>query len=135
MSRYDIDKDLFDNIEIPNYIKRELYKDCKRGKRASDLRFRYAGPLTALIVMAAVGLTGFGVKAGYDTWINRVKSMPEIEKTELFEEIKNDEGVTIDEAYSRKLTNVEILKIADLEKKYYNSALFPEGEVQRLQKL
>ena len=135
MSRYDIDKDLFENIEIPNYIKRELYKDCKRGKRAADLRFRYAGPLTALIVMAAVGLTGFGVKAGYDNWVKRVESMPETEKTELFEEIKNDEGVTIDEAYSRKLTNVEILKIADLEKKYYNSALFPEGEVQRLQKL
>jgi hypothetical protein len=135
VSRYDIDKDLFENIEIPNYIKRELYKDCKRGKRAADLRFRYAGPLTALIVMAAVGLTGFGVKAGYDTWVNRMKSMPETEKTELFEEIKSDESVTMDGAWSRQLTNVETLKIADLERKYYDSALFPEGEVQRLEKL
>ena len=135
MSRYDINSDLFDNIEIPNYIKRELYKDCKRGKRAADLRFRFAGPLTALIILGAVGLTGIGAKAGYETWVKRMETMPETEKEELFEEINNDTGVTIDEAWSRKLTDVEIIKIAELENKYYNLNVYPENEVQRLEKL
>ena len=135
MSRYDINSDLFDNIEIPNYIKRELYKDCKRGKRAADLRFRFAGPLTALIILGAVGLTGIGAKAGYETWVKRMETMPETEKAELFEEINNDTGITIDEAWSRKLTDVEIIKIAELENKYYNLNVYPENEVQRLEKL
>lgn len=135
MSRFDINPDLLENIEIPYDMKRDLYRDCKRGKRAADLRLRYAGPLTALIIVTAIGATGICAKAGYDTWIKRMETMPETEKTELFEEIKSDESITLDGAWSRALTSVESIKIADLERKYYNSDVFPEGEVQRLEKL
>ncbi len=135
MSRHDIDKDLFDNIEIPGHMKRELYKNCIREKRTSDLRFRYAGALTALIIVSAVMLTGISAKAYYETWLKRAESMPETEKEELIEEINNDTGVTIDDAWSRPLTNDEVLRIAELEKDYYDKSVFPTGEVIRLDKL
>lgn len=135
MSNYDLDRDLFTNIEISDKTKSEIYKNCIRGKRTSDLRFRYAGALTALIVTAIVGGTGITAKAFYDTVNNRMESMPEDELAELAQEIAHDTSVTIDGAWSRKLTDAETIRMAELERQYYAGAYFPEGEVERVSSL
>lgn len=135
MNRYDIDKDLFSNIEISNDIKLELYRNCKKGKRTADLRFKYAGVLTALIVILIVGSTGIGAKACYDGIKSRMESMSDKEQESLKEDLQNDTGVTIDGSWSRKLTNDEELRMAELERQYYDLGVYPETEVKRLKTL
>lgn len=135
MNRYDIDKDLFSNIEISNDIKLELYRNCKKGKRTADLRFRYAGVLTALIVILIVGCTGFGAGACYESIKARMESMSEKEHDDLVNDLQNDTGITIDDSWSRKLTNDEVLRLAELERQYYDLGVYPETEVKRLKTL
>ena len=132
MNRFDLDRDLFYNIEISSNTKRELYKNCLKGKRTADLRFRYAGMLTALIVAAVVGGTGIGAKAFYESVKDRMEKMPAAEVEEYFEDVNNDTSVTIDGSWSRKLTDEETLRMAELEKKYYGEALYPAGEISRV---
>ena len=135
MNNYDLGKELFDNIEISYDTKNELYKNCIRGKRTADLRFRYAGALTALIVTAIVGGTGITAKAFYETVSDRMEKMSDTELEELAEEINSNTSVTIDGAWSRKLTDTETLRMAELERKYYSEAFYPEGEIERVSAL
>ncbi len=135
MNRNDFDQDLFSNIEISERAKRNLYTNCKRGKRAGDLRFRYATALTALIGGLAFGCTGIGTFAYYQSVQTRLANMSSEEVTAYAEDLSNDHGVTIDESYSRKLTNEETLKVAELEKKYYAENEFPAEDVKRVASL
>ena len=135
MNRYDIDKDLFSNIEISNDIKLELYKNCKKGKRTADLRFRYASVLTALIVIVIIGCSGFGARACYEGIKSRMESMSQKEHDDLVDDLQNDTGVKTDDAWSRKLTDDEVLRMAKLERQYYDLGVYPESEVERLKTL
>lgn len=135
MNRYDIDKDLFSNIEISNDIKLELYKNCKKGKRTADLRFRYASVLTALIVIVIIGCSGFGARACYEGIKSRMESMPQKEHDDLVDDLQNDTGVKTDDAWSRKLTDDEVLRMAKLERQYYDLGVYPESQVKRLKTL
>jgi len=125
-------KDLLSNIEISSDLQKEIYENCKKGKRAGDLRFRYSGVITALIVILIFGTTGAGSYAYYRSVQSRMEAMPDFEIKEYSLDLENDTGVTIDEAYSRNLTNEETLRMAELERKYNAEGVFPEGEVKRV---
>jgi len=133
VNRNDFDKDLFSNIEIGDDLKRELYNNCKAGKRAGDFRFRYAGLLSALISIAIFGTTGAGAFAYYYNSVQaRMEAMPQEEVQEYANDLENDRSVTINGSYSRKLTDDEILRAAELERKYNAEGEFPEENVKRV---
>ncbi|MBR6309424.1 MAG: hypothetical protein IKR39_12555 [Lachnospiraceae bacterium] len=132
MSRRDFNKDLFSNIEITQDIKNEIYENCRRGQRTSDLRFRYSGVITALIVILIFGCTGAGSYAYYRSVQSRMEAMQPEEIKEYALDLDNDTSVTIDGAYSRRLTDEESLRVAELERKYNAEGEFPEGEVKRV---
>lgn len=135
VNRDDFGRDLLSNIEISTADKRALYINCKKGKRAGDIRFRHAGVLTALMVIVIVGCTGIGASAAYKTYKDRLKNMSNEEVEQYSIDLSNDTGVTIDEAWSRALTNEETLRLAELEREYYGNSLFPSDEVGRVDKL
>ena len=132
MNRYDFGKNLLDNIDISEDLKKELYEKARKGKRAGDLRFRYVHALTAMITAVVIGGAGMVVKAGYDTVAKRFENMSEEERDEYTEDIKNDTAVTIDGSWSRKLTDEETLRMAKLERDYYDNGFFPAENVGRV---
>ena len=129
------DRELFSNIDISEEYKKELFENCRKGKRAGDLRFRYSGVLCALIVTVIFGCTGAGSYAYYRSVQARMEAMPETEIHEYVLDLENDTGVTIDDSYSRKLTDEEALRVAELERKYNAEAAFPAEDVKRVEKL
>ncbi len=130
-----INKDLFSNIEISNKAKKEIYENCLKGKRAGDIRFRYAGLLTAMIGALVIGSTGIGTYAYYQSVQARMESMPAEEVREYVLDLEHDTAVTIDDAYSRKLTDEESLRVAELERKYNSEGMYPEENVERVDTL
>ena len=58
-----INKDLISNIEISDDMKRSIYRNCIKGKRSADFRFKYATVLTALIIVAVFGVFSIGASA------------------------------------------------------------------------
>ncbi|MCR5701246.1 MAG: hypothetical protein K6G76_03760 [Lachnospiraceae bacterium] len=135
MNNYNLNKGLFNNIEISDEMKEELFENCKNGKRTADVRFKHAGALTALLIAALVGGTGVGATAYYQSVMKRMESMPQEEVKEYVQDINNDFSVTISGSWSRQLTNDESLRLAELERKYYGENLFPEQEVQHVKTL
>ena len=131
--RIEIDKDLFSNIEISDETKRELYRNCVKGKRAGDLRFRYSGVLTAMIVTAAVSSFGISTGAYYESVRSRMENMSQEEHDQVLTDLNNDIGVRISDSWNRPLSDSEMSRLAKLERKYYNESFFPEGEVARVE--
>ncbi len=134
MSNYEFDE-VFSNIEISNDLKKELFENCKKGKRTADFRMRHAGTLTALLVIATVGCTGLGSYAMYDSVSSRMAAMSAEEKTGYVEELSLDRSVTISDSYSRELSDEEILRAAELEKKYNEQVVLPAESAKRVEKL
>ena len=130
-----INKELFSNIEISNKAKKEIYENCLKGKRAGDIRFRYAGLLTAMIGALAIGYTGIGTYAYYQSVQTRMESMPQAEVEEYRQDLIHDTAVVIDDSYSRKLTDEENLRIAELERKYNSEGRYPEENIERVETL
>ncbi len=135
MNRSDYGRDLFSNIEISENMKRELYTNCRNGKRGGDFRFRHAIALTVMITLAIMASTGVAVKAAYDSVAKRMAEMPAREVQSYTSDILNDTGITMDDSWSRKLTDREVLRLAELERKYYDEGVFPDQEVLRLETL
>ena len=135
MNRTDYGRDLFTNIEISEDLKRELYINTKNGKSSADFRFRHAFALTVLLSVAILASTGVVVRAGYATVAKSMAEMPQKEIEDYTYDVEHDTGVTIDDAWSRKLTDREVLRIAELEREYYDKGVFPEREVARVKTL
>ena len=135
MNKYNLNKDLLSNIDITDDAKRELYNNCKRGKRTSDFRFKYAKALTALLIMAVIGSTGITANAFYKSVKSRLENMPKEEHAEYEYVLENDESVTITGSWSRNLSDAEVLRMAELERSYNSKALFPGEEVKHVKAL
>ena len=132
VNRNDQYKDLFANIEISDSVKNELYENCRKGKRAGDIKFRYATGLTALIGVLIFGGSGITAAACYQSVQSRMEAMPKAEIQEYVLDLENDTGITIDETFSRKLTDSENIRVAELERKYNAEGHFPESDVKRV---
>ncbi len=134
MSNYEFDE-VFSNIEITNELKNELFENCRKGRRTADFRMRHAGALTALLIIATVGCTGLGSYAMYDSVSSRMAAMSAEEKTGYVDELSLDQSVTITDSYSRELSDEEILRAAELEKKYNEQIVLPAESAKRVEKL
>ena len=127
-----INKDLFSNIVISNKAKKEIYENCLKGKRAGDIRFRCSGLITAMIGALIIGSTGFGTYVYYQSVQARMESMPVEEVQEYVLDLSHDTAVVIDDSYSRKLTDEENLRVAELERKYNSECMYPKENVERV---
>ena len=126
---------LLSNIEISEEMKRDIYRGCRRGKTTSDFRFRHSGALMAALIIGAVALTGAGASAAaIFTFADRIEQMPAVEKKAYKEEVKKDTFVSIDEGFSRELTDDEITRSIKLERDYYDKGVFPKQEMAHYNK-
>ena len=122
-----INKDLISNIEISDEMKRSIYRNCIKGRRSADFRFKYATALSAVIIIAAVfAVTGIGASAAIIGYKARLANMDEEEYQGYQTEVDNDVFVCTDEGFSRELTDAEILRSIKLEREYYDKGVFPE---------
>lgn len=135
MNRGEYGRELFANIEIPEDVKNNIYMNTKKGKRTADFRFKHACALTVALCALVVGSTGVFAKTCYDAITQHMEDMSEAEVADYSYEVENDTGVTIDDAWSRKLTNEEVLRISKLEREYYDEGIFPEQTVPRVSTL
>ncbi len=126
---------LLSNIEISEEMKRDIYRGCRRGKTTSDFRFRHSGALMAALIIGAVALTGAGASAAaIFTFADRIEQMPAVEKKAYKEEVNKDTFVSIDEGFSRELTDDEITRSIKLERDYYDKGVFPKQEMAHYDK-
>lgn len=132
MNRSNMYNNLFDNIEISDSAKKELYENCRKGKRAGDIKFRYATAFSVLIGALVLGGSGITAAACYQSVQARMEAMPKAEIQEYALDLKNDTGITIDETFSRKLTDSENVRVAELERRYNAEGHFPENDVKRV---
>ena len=121
-----INKDLISNIEISDDMKRSIYRNCIKGRRTADFRFKYATVLTALIIVAVFGVFSIGASAAILGFRARLANMDEEEYQGYQTEVDNDVFISTDEGFSRSLTDSEILRSIKLEREYYDNGVFPE---------
>jgi len=124
---------LLDNIEISEGMKRDLYENCVRKKRAADFTFRHSQMLSAFIAVFTVCVLSVGAAAAVMTVRERLESMSEKEYNDYAMEVENDDFAAVDEGFSRELTDGEIVRIIKLEREYYDNSVFPEQSVPHLQ--
>ena len=133
--RNEMKSDLLSNIEISEEMKRDIYRGCRRGKTTSDFRFRHSGAIMAALIIGAVALTGAGASAAaIFTFADRIEQMPAAEKQAYKQEVKKDTFVSIDEGFSRELTDDEITRSIKLERDYYDKGIFPKQEMAHYDK-
>ncbi|MCR4647778.1 MAG: hypothetical protein K5776_01720 [Lachnospiraceae bacterium] len=128
-----INKELISNIEISEDMKNTIYKNCIKGKRTADFRFRYSGVLSALIAVAVFGVCSLGASAAYVGVKARLANMDETEYQNYATEVSKDDFVSTDEGFSRELTGSEIKRIIAMERKYYDENVFPEENMAHYQ--
>ena len=89
----------------------------------------------AALIIGAVALTGAGASAAaIFTFADRIEQMPAVEKKAYKEEVKKDTFVSIDEGFSRELTDDEITRSIKLERDYYDKGVFPKQEMAHYNK-
>ena len=135
MNKHSFNKDLLSNIDISDNMKQELFENCKKGKRTSDFRFKYAKVITTLIIFGVVGSTGITANALYKSVKSRLENMPEAERSDYVYVLENDDAVTMTGNWSRNLSDSEVLRMAELERDYNAQALFPTEEVKHVKAL
>ena len=135
MRQDDINKDLYSNINISEEMKKSLINDVKKGKRTSDMRFRYSTAIMALGIAGVIGFGGFGASAAYLSYKNRIQDMTVEEQTDYKEELAEDTYETDKESMTRELTSAENKRYIELQDAYYKEGKFPENSLKFVDKL
>ena len=120
------------NINISEEMKHQIYSECKKHKRTKDITFRYSGLLSVLIGLFIFGTLSIGAAAAVISVKQRMEEMPEEEYEDYAYEVENDTFITMDEGYSRELTDSEITRLLKLERDYYDNGIFPQEAMAHL---
>ena len=124
-----IDKNIMTNIAISDEMKQSLLENCREGKRSGDLKFRYSTPLAAMLMVAVFSVTTLTASAAILSYRQRLADMDQEEAAGYETEVAKDTFVSLDEGFSRDLTENEIERSLTLERKYYDEGVFPEKEM------
>jgi hypothetical protein len=127
--RNSIDKKILSNIEISDQMKQDILEGCKEGKKSGDFKFRNSTALMALMLVAAFSITTVSVSAAVMTFKQRLQNMGEKEVSAYTTEVDKDTFASLDEGFSRELSNSEIERSLTIERKYYDDGVFPEKEM------
>lgn len=135
MREYDINKNLYKNIEISDELRDSLITDVKKGKRTADKRFRYSSALMAACIVGTLAISGGSASAAYKSYKGRLENMSEQEQTEYTAELEADTHESDADAFSRELTKAEKKRLAELQDEYYKNDVFPKESMPHLDKL
>lgn len=124
---------ILSNINISEEMKHQIYSDCKKHKRTKDISFRYSGLLSVLIGLFIFGTLSIGAAAAVITVKQRMEEMPEEEYEDYAYEVENDTFISMDEGYSRELSDSEIARLIKLERDYYDNGVFPQEAMAHLE--
>ncbi len=135
MTEHDIDKSIVSNIEIPDEMRDSLINDVKKGKRTSDIRFRYSNVIMALCMAIISFASGVTANAAFVSYRNRVENMPQEEQADYNDKLANDTYDVGDESMTRSFTKTEVERLVKLEVDYYKNGVFPQESMPFLKNL
>ena len=118
---------LFDKIEMPDDVKKNIYNNCSMHKRELGRKYLAKKVAFAAVFIAAVTIGGVGVKAGYDSYKDRMKNIPKEEREHAKEIFYNGRDTFYDS--SRELSRDESIRYDELCKEYANGR-FPKESLK-----
>lgn len=118
---------LFDKIEMPDDVKKNIYNNCSMHKRELGRKYLAKKVAFAAVFIAAVTVGGVGVKAGYDSYKDRMKNIPKEEREQAKEIFYNGRDTFYDS--SRELSRDESIRYDELCKEYANGR-FPKESLK-----
>lgn len=118
---------LFDKIEMPDDVKKNIYNNCSMHKRELGRKYLAKKVAFAAVFIAAVTVGGVGVKAGYDSYKDRMKNIPKEEREHAKEIFYNGRDTFYDS--SRELSRDESIRYDELCKEYANGR-FPKESLK-----
>lgn len=118
---------LFDKIEMPDDVKMNIYNNCSMHKRELGRKYLAKKVAFAAVFIAAVTVGGVGVKAGYDSYKDRMKNIPKEEREQAKEIFYNGRDTFYDS--SRELSRDESIRYDELCKEYANGR-FPKESLK-----
>lgn len=118
---------LFDKIEMPDDVKMNIYNNCSMHKRELGRKYLAKKVAFAAVFIAAVTIGGVGVKAGYDSYKDRMKNIPKEEREHAKEIFYNGRDTFYDS--SRELSRDESIRYDELCKEYANGR-FPKESLK-----
>ena len=122
---------LFDKIEMPDDVKNNIYNNCSMHKRELGRKYLAKKIAFAAVFIATLTVGGVGVKAGYDSYKDRMKNIPK-EEREQAKDIFNNSKDTFYES-SREFTRDESIRYEELCKAYANGR-FPKESLRYIKK-
>ena len=118
---------LFDKIEMPDDVKKNIYNNCSMHKRELGRKYLAKKVAFAAVFIATVTVGWVGVKAGYDSYKDRMKNIPKEEREQAKEIFYNGHDTFYDS--SRELSRDESIRYDELCKEYANGR-FPKESLK-----
>ena len=118
---------LFDKIEMPDDVKNNIYNNCSMHKRELGRKYLAKKIAFAAVFIATLTVGGVGVKAGYDSYKDRMKNIPKEEREQAKEIFYNGRETFYDS--SRELSRDESIRYDELCKEYANGR-FPKESLK-----
>lgn len=118
---------LFDKIEMPDDVKKNIYNNCSMHKRELGRKYLAKKVAFAAVFIATLTVGGVGVKAGYDSYKDRMKNIPKEEREQAKEIFYNGHDTFYDS--SRELSRDESIRYDELCKEYANGR-FPKESLK-----
>lgn len=123
---------LFDKIEMPEDVKKNIYNNCSNHSRGLGRKYMLKKVAFAAVFLVTVTIGGVGVKAGFDSYKDRMKNMPK-EEREHVEDIFNNSNEGGFYESSREFTRDESVRYEELCQEYA-SGRFPKESLRYIKK-
>ena len=112
---------LFDKIEMPEDVKKNIYNNCSNHSRGLGRKYMLKKVAFAAVFLVTVTIGGVGVKAGFDSYKDRMKNIPKEEREQAKEIFYN--GNAFDIPFLKESLNKIGLDIDFTKKNCYDALL------------
>ena len=117
-------KNILDTVQLSEQDQNRIINACQKGRHVDNKWFLYSGRIAAAIVIAVVATTSVTAYAAVSAYQAYMESMSREEVQERYENVyEGTRGWTL---YSRKLTEEEENRKAELQEEYRAGIRFPQ---------
>ncbi len=117
-------KNILDTVQLSEQDQNRIINACQKGRHVNNKWFLYSGRIAAAIVIAVVATTSVTAYAAVSAYQAYMESMSREEVQERYENVyEGTRGWTL---YSRKLTEEEENRKAELQEEYRAGIRFPQ---------
>lgn len=117
-------KNILDTVRLSEQDQNRIINACQKGRHVNNKWFLYSGRIAAAIVIAVVATTSVTAYAAVSAYQAYMESMSREEVQERYENVyEGTRGWTL---YSRKLTEEEENRKAELQEEYRAGIRFPQ---------